>query len=70
MKRTIPIKKTSACDNKFLEDDGFCTQCGKNHFGGERVEKPPVSPMVKSGKAVVRSKEVFHTHIPLYAYDW
>ena len=58
------------CKNQFLEDDGFCTMCGTNHFGGERKEVPPVSPLVSTGKAVVKSKEVYHQHVSLYAYDW
>lgn len=76
MQRVEPVhshpkpKKVVTCKNQFLEDDGFCTMCGTNHFGGERKERPPVSPIVNKGKAVVKSKKVYHQHVPLYAYDW
>jgi hypothetical protein len=34
---------TSACNNQFLELDGFCTLCGQNHFKNRRKQQRPAT---------------------------
>lgn len=39
---------TKNCSNKFLEDDGFCTQCGQNHLKSKPVSRKSVVSFVDS----------------------
>lgn len=34
------VEEVVVCTNAHLEADGFCTVCGRNHNGGEKVAKP------------------------------
>lgn len=55
----------TVCKNKFLDDDGFCSQCGKNHY---RVVKGEVKTAKTTPKKVKEDKQKLVAREPSQAF--
>lgn len=66
---------TAKCSNKFLDEDGNCSMCGKNHLVGQKKRSSKVvwggKEFQRKAAPVVHKAEDYHpTYKSLEEVEW